>query len=52
MDLAKALCIYEQIKDIPINISVDKKFFIELVELLLNDRDKLLVKMQELKNKN
>lgn len=52
MDLAKALYIYEQIKDIPINISVDKKFLIELVELLLNDRDKLLVKMQELKNKN
>ena len=51
MDLIKALNIYEQIKDIPVNLNVDKTFFIELVESLLNERDKLLSQIDELKNK-
>ena len=53
MDLITALRIYEEFKEVndkfsEIKFTIDKDFFFNFVDLLLQDRDRLLVKIEEL----
>lgn len=56
MDLITALRIYEEFKEVndkfsEIKFTIDKDFFFNFVDLLLQDRDRLLAKIEDLSTK-
>lgn len=56
MDLITALRMYEELKQVKnkfeeFKFTIDKDFFFEFVDILLEDRDRLLTKIEDLSTK-
>lgn len=56
MDLITALRMYEELKQVKnkfeeFKFTIDKDFFFEFVDILLEDRDRLLAKIEDLSTK-